>query len=220
MERPESMKLSSDLHTNTHTNLSAGLGVYLRSSHKGDDGILVAWASLVSNFLCGQVTLPFSGVEGKIYSLYQSYIQMVSKMAAQGFCIELDSWPWPLVGHFICVHLQIILPDLLQPQGLAFFWYEESLSHTWKEGSGLTLAVTLGWLRIWMSCLGSCLLIENRAGARPHGQFLLALWHLEFLGLQYKSLIVSPFLPHTDDCKQEKDKDEGAELYVSSWYES
>lgn len=72
-----------------------------------------------------------------------------------------------------------------------------------------------------MSYLGSCLLIENiEQEPDPHGQFLQALWHLEFLGLQYKSLIVAPFLPHTDDCKQEKDQDEAAELFSSNWYES
>lgn len=45
---------------------------------------------------------------------------MVPKAAEQGLHTELDTWPWPLVGHFVLVHVQIILPDLLQPGGKVF----------------------------------------------------------------------------------------------------
>lgn len=40
---------------------------------------------------------------------------MVPEVTVQGLCAELDTWPWPLIGHFVLVHIQIIPPDLLQP---------------------------------------------------------------------------------------------------------
>lgn len=107
----QSIRCSEDAR---HTNLFAQLGGLQRSCG-GDHGTPAPRPSLGPNVLFGQVTLPFTGVEGKICGLYHGYVHVVSKVAAQGLCTELDSGPWPLVRHFILVHVQIILQDLLQP---------------------------------------------------------------------------------------------------------
>lgn len=95
-------------------NLSTQLGVFQRSRRR-DDGTPVPRPGLGSKVLLGKVTLPFSGVEGKICGLYHRHVHVVSKVATQRFYTELDSWSRPLVGYFVFVHVQIVPPYLQQP---------------------------------------------------------------------------------------------------------
>ena len=134
---------------------------------------------------------------------------MVPEVAKQGLCAELDPGPWPLVRHFVLVHVQIILPDSLQPGGKVF---GGAVLVPHLEGSLQLGLGTTECLDVPLGVVGAA--GGHRLGTRAHGQFLQALQHLVFLVLQFKELIVIPFLlffPHTDDGKQEKDEHTAAE---------